>query len=328
MPFRIKVSLAIILSLLILLLAGPFLIPVSELEGTSAARELAAEESEFASVTGVDIHYLDLGSGPTAFLLLHGYPSNAATWNLILPELALYGRVVAFDRLGFGISERPLPGSWPRGENPYLTPAQVEQALALLDELEIESAIWVASSTGATTALRAALEHPERVTALVLESAPVYSNRAPPAWSRPLLHTPQMNRLGPLLMRQLGGPPGRRFYTSQWAQPERAGEDDIEAFRRTFLVDNWDRGLWEVSKASRTFEFEDELSGLQLPVLVVAGTGDPIVPSQESEQLANELPQSTLALMESCGHLPHRECPAEFVQVLSGWLQQLPQAGE
>ena len=323
MPFRIKVSLAILLALLVLLLVGPFLIPVPPLEGTSAARDLATEESSFVTIDGLTVHYVEEGDGATAFLLLHGYPSNLATWNPVLDELALYGRVVAYDRPGFGLSDRPQPPSWQGGDNPYLPSSQVEQAIALLDELGVDEAVWVTSSTGGTVALRAALEHPERVRALVLESAPVYSSRAPSAWSRPLLYSPQMSRIGPLLMRQLGGQPGISLYASQWADPEAIGDDDVEDFRVTFQVDDWDRGLWQVSRASRPFEVEEALGDLELPVLVIAGAADPIVPPEESERLAAELPQATLALMEGCGHLPHRECPAQFMQVLEGWLQGL-----
>ncbi|HEX7004154.1 MAG TPA: alpha/beta hydrolase [Trueperaceae bacterium] len=323
MPFRIKVSLAILLSLLVLALVGPFLIPVPPLEGTSAATSLAGADSNFAAVDGVTLHYLDVGSGPTAFLLLHGYPSNAAGWRSVLPELSLYGRVVAYDRVGFGLSGRPLPGSWERGENPYLPGAQVEQAVALLDELGIDSAVWIASSTGGLVAIRAALEHPDRVSALVLESAPVYSGRSPPAWLRPILYSPQMSRIGPLLMRQLGGQPGMGLYSSQWADPERIVDEDVEDFRVTFRVDDWDEGLWQITRASRPFDVEGELESLGQPVLVIAGAGDQIVPPEESERLAGELSQGTLALMEECGHIVHRECPAQFMQVLEGWLQGL-----
>ncbi|MEX2535511.1 MAG: alpha/beta hydrolase [Trueperaceae bacterium] len=321
-------SVSIFLALLVLILLGPFLIPVPPLEGTAPERSLATPESEFAGVDGVTLHYLEQGSGPLAFLLLHGYPSNAAGWNSVLPELALYGRTVAYDQAGFGLSERLLPGSWPRGANPYLPGAQVEQAIALLDSLGIEQAVWLGSSSGGVTALRAALEYPERVSALVLEGAPVYSTRAPPPWSRPLLYTPQMNRLGPLLMRQLGGEAGVRLFTSQWAQSEGLDEQDINDFGRSFEVDDWDRGLWEVTKASRPFNANESLAELPMPVLVLAGASDPIVPSEESERLAREIPGATLALMDGCGHVPHRECPAAFMQVLTGWLEENSYATE
>jgi pimeloyl-ACP methyl ester carboxylesterase len=335
MPFRIKVFVSIFLALLVLLLLGPLLLPVPPLEGTAAPSALAGESSSFLESDGVRLHYLvtaDQSTGeasgagaqptgaPQAFLLLHGYPGNAAGWRALLPELALYGRAVAFDRPGFGLSERPLPGSWRRGENPYLPDAQVSQALAILDSLGIEQAVWIGSSSGAIVALEAALAHPERVSSLVLVGAPVYAGRAPPAWLRPLLRTPQMNRLGPLLMRQLGSTPGMNLFASQWADPDRIEQSDIDAYRRTFSVDDWDRGLWEVTKASRVSEVADRLAEVRAPVLVVSGAQDPIVAPAESERLARELPEATFALMDGCGHLPHVECPAAFAELLSDWL--------
>lgn len=330
MPFRIRIFLSVFLALLVLLAVGPFLLPRTELEGTEPITALTGRES-LVEIGGVDLYHRQLGGGAdtgardgdVAYLLLHGYPSNSASWRHLLPELELFGHAVAYDRPGFGYSERPLPGSWRESEtgNPYRPAAQVSQALELLDHLGIEKAIWIGSSSGALIALEAALAHPDRVEALALIGAPVYANRAPPRWLRPLLHTPQMDRVGPLLMRQLGGPPGMNLYSSQWADPSRIDDTDIAAFRRTFQVDDWDRGLWEVSKASRTSEATGRLSELRVPTLVVTGGSDPIVPPEESERLAAEIPGATLALMEGCGHLPQEECPAQFSELLLGWLQ-------
>ncbi|MEX2541376.1 MAG: alpha/beta hydrolase [Trueperaceae bacterium] len=323
MPFRIRIFLSIFLALFVLLAIGPFLIPLPELENTVPAESLAAEAGSFIEVDGVRLHVREAGNGPAAYLLLHGYPANVESWRKILPELALYGRVVAVDRIGFGLSDRPLPGSWSRGDNPYLAEAQLERALAVLDRLGIDQAVWIGSSSGAIVALQAALERPERVAALVLVGAPAYGGRSPPRWLRPLLHTPQMDRVGPLLMRQLGGPPGMNLFASQWTVPERIGSDDISSFRRTFEVEDWDRALWEVSKASRPADVDRQLADVDVPTLVVAGAQDEIVPPDESERLARELPRATLGLMEDCGHLPHEECPSAFMDVVSDWLSTL-----
>lgn len=319
MPFRIRIFLSILLALLVLLLIGPLLLPTPELEGTVPAKSLV-DEGSLITVDGVSIHYLTEGSGAPALVLLHGYPSSSSTWRDVIPELSLYARTVAYDRPGFGLSERPEPGSWDRGENPYAPQAQVQQVLSLLDELEIGEAVWIGSSSGALTALQVALEHSERVAGLVLVGAPVFSSRAPPRWLRPLLSSPQMNRAGPLLMRQLGGPPGVSLFASQWADPERIDDEDVRAFRRTFQVDDWDRGLWEVSKASRETRLAERLEDLRAPALVVAGAQDEIVPPEESEALARELPNATLELMEGCGHLPQEECSADFIAVVIDWL--------
>lgn len=320
MPFRIRVFLSIFLALLVLLLLGPLLLPVPPLEGTVSAGDLAREDSRFVTVAGVRLHYFDEGEGEPPFLLLHGYPANASSWDALLSELALLRRSVAFDQPGFGLSEKPVRGSWRGRANPYGTGGHVEQGVALLDELGIDRAVWVGSSTGALTALKAAEMYPERVAALVLLAPPVYSERAPPGWLRPLLGTPQLRRLGPLLMRQLGGEPGMRLYASQWHDAEGIGEDEIEGYRLTFEVNDWDRGLWEVTRASRPQQLAGSLAGIEQPALVVTGAADPIVDPEESERLARELPKGTLALLEDCGHLPQQECPLELVRVLAAWL--------
>lgn len=110
------------------------------------------------------------------------------------------------------------------------------------------------------------------------------------------------------------------LFASQWADPERIDDEDVRAFRRTFQVDDWDRGLWEVSKASRETRLAERLEDLRAPALVVAGAQDEIVPPEESEALARELPNATLELMEGCGHLPQEECSADFIAVVIDWL--------
>ncbi len=66
----------------------------------------------------------------------------------------------------------------------------------------------------------------------------------------------------------------------------------------------------------------DRLAELELPVLVVTGADDRIVPPEQSEELARQLPNATLAVFDSCGHLPHEECPLGFLAVLEGWLPE------
>jgi len=322
MPFRIRIFLVTVGLIVVLLLIGPLLIPIAPLQGTADRHDETLPESQFRTADGVELHLLAAGNEGAggSFMLLHGYPSNALSWRKVMPELSLYGTTVAFDRLGFGLSERPQPGDWGGSESPYAIGAQVEQALALMDELGLESSVWVGSSQGALIALRAALEHPERVDGLVLVGAPVHMENNPPAWLRPVLGSPQMTRVGPLLMRQVGMEPGLDLYRSQWANPEAVEQEDLDAYRLTFLVDDWDQGLWQVTRAARDSGVASRLDEVDVPVLVVAGAADEIVPPEEAQRLANELPAATLALMEGCGHVPHEECPAQFSQLLIDWL--------
>src|SRR5690625_697639 len=324
MPFRIRIFLITIGLIVALVLIGPLLVPVTPLEGTNPRHDEALPASQFRTVSGVELHVLanegdETPDGSLDFLLLHGYPANALSWRKVMPELGLYGTALAFDRPGFGLSERPQPEEWSGGSNPYSLEAQVEQSLALLDDYSIDSALWLGSSSGALTALQAALEHPDRVEGLVLIGAPVYAENNPPALMRLILGSPQMTRVGPLLMRQLGMDPGLDLYRSQWANPDAVAQDDLDAYRLTFLVDDWDQGLWQVTRASRDSGIEGRLFDVDVPVLVVSGDADEIVPSEDAQRLAGELPNATWALMEGCGHVAHEECAAQFTQVVLDW---------
>jgi pimeloyl-ACP methyl ester carboxylesterase len=322
MPFRLKVSLALLLAIITAIIVVPFFVAVPPLENTVTEQELASSDSLFVDVNNLTLHYKETSAASESdltFILLHGFGSSLATWNNVTDDLSQYGRVIAFDRPAFGLTERPLRGTW-EGTNPYSPEGQVELTLGLMDELAVDRAILVGNSAGGTIAAQLALEHPERVTGLILVDAAIYQGGGAPAWVRPFLYTPQMNRLGPLIMRQFGGEPGENFLRSAWSNPENITESTWESYREPLRVNDWDKALWELSKASRRPNFVNKLTSLGVPTLVLNGADDKIVGLQLSERLAREIPGSTFIQFASCGHLPQEECPEPFVQAVVDWL--------
>ena len=323
MPFRIKVSLAILLALLGLLVLGPLVIPVRPLEATVAAEDLADPDSRFVDVLGTELHFKMVGDpaapGP-AFVLLHGFGASVYTWHEVLGPLGEAGTAMAFDRPGFGLSERPDAGSWERGENPYAPARQVDLTIGLMDALGIGSAIVVGNSAGGAIAAEIALAHPERVAGLILIDAAIYRAGGPPAWSRPLLHTPQMSRVGPLLMRSLAGEPGDNLVRAAWSDPERVDEETLAAYRAYTRIEGWDRAVWEVSKAARESHVARRLDQIRVPTLVVTGADDAVVQPDEAERLAAGIPDAELVVLPACGHVPQEECPGGLVESILRWL--------
>jgi pimeloyl-ACP methyl ester carboxylesterase len=338
-PFRLKVSLWILAVLLATVLVGPLLFPVPPLEGTQPVRDLAWPGSAWLPAQGLDVHVevmrdgapvTDLAgfdaAGDPAVVLLHGFGANTRSWASTLPWITdpdVAGAwAVAFDRPGFGLTERPL-GRWPAEANPYGPEAQVATTIAVLDALGAERAVLVGHSAGGAIALQVALTHPERVAGLVLVAPAVYEGGGAPPWSKPLLRTPQAERVGPLLMRQLGGSSGEDFLRASWFDPERIDETTWEAYRRPLRAEDWDRALWELVKASREPRLVERLAEVQVPVLVVAGAQDRVVPPASSRDLRRDLTGvpggAAFALLEGCGHLPHEECPDAFESAVTGW---------
>lgn len=322
MPFRLKISLALLMTLVIAAIFVPFIIPAAPLVDTVTEQELADVNSLFIDINDVTLHYKDTPAtvqSDLTFVLLHGFGSAVFTWDAVTPELAKYGRVVAFDRPAFGLTERPMSGSW-KGENPYSPEGQVLLLLGLMDALGIDRAVLVGNSAGGTIITQMALEHPERVAGLVLVDAAIYGGGGAPAWVRPLLHTPQMNRLGPLAMRQIAGEPGTNFIKTAWSNPENIPETTWESYRKPLRANNWDKALWELTKASRRPNFVNKLTSLNVPTLVLSGADDKIVPAEQSQRLASDIPGAILETFPNCGHTPQDECPDLFVKALEAWL--------
>jgi len=314
-------------ALLLILLVGPFLVPIPPLDDTVTPRELADEDSRFATVNGIEVHYKEQGSGEDAIVLLHGFGASSFSWREVTTALSADGRVVAFDRPSAGLTQRLMPNEWNpadyAGGSPYSPEAQADLTVALLDELGIERAVLVGHSAGGSVAMLTALKYPERVEALVLVDPAIYTEGGPPAFVYPLLKTPQMRRLGPLVGRALGGPAGERILKMAWHDPSRITEEIRQGYRLPLRAENWDRALWELTVARRPLDLGERLDELTVPVLVVSGDDDRIVPTEESRRLAEEIAGADLALIEDAGHVPHEEQPAAFLEAVGTFLEGL-----
>ena len=114
---------------------------------------------------GLSLRYIDEGTGPVV-LLIHGFASNIEMnwigpgWVAFLADRGY--RVVAIDNRGHGKSDKP------HDPDAYQPRRMVDDAVALLDRLDVDSAIWFGYSMGARIGAFAALRRPARLNALVL----------------------------------------------------------------------------------------------------------------------------------------------------------------
>src|SRR5215210_1859292 len=118
----------------------------------------------FIEVDRVKLHYLERGDGP-AVVLLHGNGATATDFegSGLIDALAARHRVIAFDRPGFGYSERPRKRIW----TPHAQAALLARAL---DRLDVQQPVVVAHSWGTLVALQLAVDFPQRLRGLVLVS--------------------------------------------------------------------------------------------------------------------------------------------------------------
>ncbi len=312
-----KITLIVLGALILLLLVGPFLIPVRPPEGTQPPKTLADEDSEFIEINGVDIHYKQMGSGSPLILLLHGFGASTFSWREVMAPLSAYGTVVAYDRPAFGLTERPM--SWEE-ENPYTIESNMAILIGLMEVLGFDQAVLVGNSAGGALATRFTLEYPDRVLALVEVDAAVYQTMPDSKLLYWLFNRPQVDHLGPLFVRRLAGVQGTEFLESAWHDPDKITPEIEAGYRQALMAENWDRALWEFTRAARAPGLIDRLDQIDTPTLVITGDDDQIVPKENSIRLAEEIPGAKLVILENCGHLPHEECPQAFLEAIDDFL--------
>lgn len=318
-----KILLNSLLILVVLACIGPFLVPVPSLEGTVTESELADPDSKFIEVNDVTIHYKEQGSGERTFILLHGFGASVFSWREVMEDFAAQGRVIAYDRPAFGLTPRPMPDEWKDGVNPYSMESNVELLRGLMDALGIQKATLVGNSAGGGVAVAFALRYPERTESLVLVDPGVGGGGGDrfPTWLSPLMWTPQMRHIGPLLVRSIADS-GNDTIRLAWSDPNNVTDAIIEGYRKPLRSNHWDRALYEFSFAPAYPELRPQLPQLRLPVLVIVGEDDHIIPVDYMTAIAAEIPGAQLILLPGCGHVPHEECPQVFMENVLAFLQQ------
>jgi pimeloyl-ACP methyl ester carboxylesterase len=232
----------------------------------------------------------------------------------VIDFLAKDHRVIAFDRPGFGFSERPRSRIWTAG-------AQATLLHKALLGLEVKRAVVVGHSWGTLVALALALREPAAdVAGLVLLSGYYFPSLradvalgswpAVPVLGDILRYTisPLLGRLtAPILYRKLFAPsPVARRFSSEFPLELAVRPSQIRASAaETALMISGAAGL------------AGHYPELTIPVAIVAGLGDKIVDSnRQARRLGAELPQSTLRKVPDAGHMIHHIVPEQVVAVI------------
>jgi pimeloyl-ACP methyl ester carboxylesterase len=273
----------------------------------------------FLEVDGVRLHYLERGEGPPV-VLLHGNVVTAEDWALsgVLDRVAERHRVVAFDRPGFGYSDRPQGSAWTAA-------AQADLLRHALARLGLERPVVVGHSWGTNAALALALADPAAVRGLVLLSGYYH----PTLRADALLVAPAaVPVLGDLLRHTVSPPLGAALLPAlikgmfaPLPVPERfeRGFPHGMAVRPSQIRAEAQDGA---GMAAGVAAMRDGYRGLRMPVVIVAGTEDRVVDvGRHAARLQGDIPGSELRLVPGAGHMVHHAVPglvAELVEAVSG----------
>lgn len=282
-----------------------------------AYRRLAGH-GRFVRLQGIDVHYRTAGQDGPAVVLFHHHFGNLRTWRHVVDGLADVARVVAFDRPGFGFTERPRGR---RRAHLYTRETATRLATGLMDHLDMGAAVLVGSSAGATTALETVHRAPQRVHGLVLLAPAITGDVGPPAWSRPLLrHAGGL--LAPLIRRRADDITPARVGRG-WFDPSRLTEEDVAAYLAPLEVPGWEAALWAAMTADAPPDLRHVLPRIRVPTLVVSGTHDRTVRPAWSRRVAVAVPGGRYVELPEVGHTPHEEAPERLLPVLRRFLADL-----
>lgn len=264
---------------------------------------------QFVEVDGVRLHYREQGSGPPV-VLLHGVGllSEDFAASGVLDALATRHRVIAFDRPGFGFSERPRRRAWTAN-------AQADLLKAAFAALDIQRPVVVGHSWGTLVAVALALRHPDDVRGLVLLSGYYYPK---PRLDRVFFAPPAIPLLGDLLRYTVSPLLGRLMANSlirAMFAPCPVPAQFFTEVPRGLMLRPWqiragaeEAALLNWSARTLTKHYGE----LQLPVAILAGTEDRVVPiDQQSARLHQELPDSRFQAIPGVGHMIHYAVPEQ-----------------
>ena len=256
-------------------------------------------------INGQWIHYEDTGGAGRPVVLAHGILMDGEMFAPQLPLLSPDCRIITWDARGHGETENT--------DDPFTYWDLADDLAGLLDHLGIRKAVIGGMSQGGFIALRFALQHPERVSALILLGTQAGSEDPDKvATYRAMLEVWETDGLNDQLAETIAAIilgsdwPGRHAWITKWRQrPDSLLRQSFEAL------------------AERD-DIHDRLGEIKAPALVIHGTADAAIDIEEAERLCSELANcQQLLAIEGAGHAANLTHPEQVNKAVQQFLRAL-----
>ena len=242
-------------------------------------------------------------AGDPAVVLLHGLLFDGGMWSRYIEPLSEMGRVLVFDGPGHGRSELPPP---------FSLEDHTDALLDALTSLDVNRAVFVGLSWGGMVAMRAAIQSPKRVAAMVLMDTSADAEDKTKVVKYRVLAS---------FARRFGVPPflahGEMARILFGARTREEHPEIVERWART--VNGYSRdGVARAAKAVviHRKSIADKLGAVTAPTLVVCGRDDIATGPAKSEAIARAIPGARLEWIEGAGHMSAIEQPEAVAKVV------------
>lgn len=264
---------------------------------------------DLVELAGQRLHLRDEGPREApAVILLHGLGSSLHTFDGWAEALAPGHRVIRLDLPGAGLS-----GPDPAGL--YTDDRAIALLLALMDRLEVTRATLAGNSIGGRLAWRFAAAHPGRVERLVLiapdgYASPGFDYGVPPK-------VPAMLDLMRLFLPDWALRPN---IAAAYGDPATLSEAVMTRYHDLLLAPGNRKAMLDRMRQTVLVEPGPLLRGIELPVLLLWGERDAMIPVANAQDYLAELPDARLVVLPGLGHVPQEEAPAASVQPVLDFL--------
>jgi pimeloyl-ACP methyl ester carboxylesterase len=273
------------------------------------------DDGRFIDVANNRIFVMDTNSHPGPFvLILHGFPSSSFDWHLVVPELAKHKRVIAFDFLGFGLSDKP--------DQPYTLTEQADIAEAVAADCAIDRCILVSHDMGDTVAAELLMRQTEgklpfTVERSILTNGSIFIDMAQlSAGQQLLLSLPDERLSEPLELN--GMKPGLRDTFSKDNPPP---EDELDAMVALIKHNGGDQLLGRTilyieERRANQDRFTAGLVSFDGPMSALWGELDPIAVVAMTDRLKELRPATEVVRWPDVAHWPSIEDPQRVASAI------------
>ncbi len=251
------------------------------------------------------------GSGPS-LTLLHGFPTSSWDWAKVAPALEQRFRLLCFDFLGFGDSDKPR-------RHRYSIAEQADLTEALWRHFGIVETVLVGHDYGATVVqeLLARERTAARISGVILLNAAVYVGLARPLMIQRLL----ANRItGPLAARAVRERLFRRSLASVTSPQHPLGEHELHQHWQVLQRRGGSSQLshrlshYMADRKQNATRWEAALESERVPRRFIWGMADPRSGAHVAQEIRRRLPGAPLVALDNVGHYPHLEVPERVAQ--------------
>jgi 3-oxoadipate enol-lactonase len=257
-----------------------------------------------ASCNDIETAWFEVGRGDP-LVLIHGLADDHRAWRRALPDLALRHRVVLYDLRGHGQTSLGEPDETLRQLG--------EDLVALMDAIGVDSADVAGFSLGGTIAMRAGIDHPERIRRLALVATSSRVGRSAAEWYRRRVE--MVDAMDPLLRDTLD-----RDTADVYAEAPTEVDEGLLIRRQSTADPSGYRNACAAMAALNAVPLDPELRAISAPTLVVASEKDNHCPPRAAEIIASGIEGSRLEILPDAGHAIPVEKPRELASLLNSFL--------